>query len=984
MKINIIEDINGRVPFAVVGIFLLIGSSITSTIIINLENKLSGEISISLGVGEIDSMLSSMQADLATALNYAAMRAMDYVGKHPIIRPIDTKVAEGYYGKEIETTEKFSTFEEMKNFNMNWTRNITRVYFNEYIVANYMYDAFNNGKYAINVVAEGKEPIKDWRKIKVKEIYMSIDRQLDSFRDLFTTSSDGFAVIYWEFSVLLDIEIKDLKSNEIIAKREINVSTLATSRLPILMKLVWDYESSINSLSSTLLFTLMSQVFTEGRALVQYGGMKNEVPNIVDNRWLTYLTNVWLMFEQFLVFNSIDPFALANLALNVDDLVAKGYPELAEAQQMFMSDNLLGGLNINIENNLLDVISRNDKSKKEQVNNYINNPKPKENINITRLAEDILNKAIYTYYYYNNKTGELKPIHEFRGYNFTENDVNYIFVHPPPYVYENKTYKKIEIRKDKFEPNYKFESNGFTYEYVPSTEIKGYEREVLQQLNDTLLQEMEKVFYEVYSETFYISMSREKIDEGYISEPEGDCIVDEGDWEYYSATSTEYVEKGDVIENFPYVEEWIVEWRKEEIWGKEVEIKDAEGHVIGYKCQGNDKFIKYKKEKVILRVNVNFRDIDKLYSYRNVEVFNRKDYNLYNISKDFVKRFVENRTKLLKNEITSSTISLPSSPSSCYAMNWLKGIHGEVAKALYDEIFKEIKRDGKTILKVEISSETNYKEKEYNELIDEHVSQLLNKFKGRMDHYINDSKYRNKTTGNYLSCGAKVVATIRKWYVEEIEKKLQEIANKMKNEIKNNIDRNLDKHVDENTKQKIEEIQEKKGNVNVDIHSLPPVQFGLTISLEGKWKEEIGFSINQDPDYFTYKGLSSNDLYRFKVKNICLFGPTGLPVLPTPVTPWVITINTWYIEVQGEFAKFEVTDTVGEMHPDILFGNVGSCFVREERLVKDEICSGEFIGYVCPIKFRIYTINFAITPPSFIGDMNPTSYPVEKDPKEGW
>ncbi|MCD6572983.1 MAG: hypothetical protein J7K95_02680, partial [Thermoplasmata archaeon] len=117
----------------------------------------------------------------------------------------------------------------------------------------------------------------------------------------------------------------------------------------------------------------------------------------------------------------------------------------------------------------------------------------------------------------------------------------------------------------------------------------------------------------------------------------------------------------------------------------------------------------------------------------------------------------------------------------------------------------------------------------------------------------------------------------------------------------------------------------------------------------------------------------------FLEKNKCLFGPTGLPILPTPVTPWVITINAWYIEIQGSFSRFEIIDTIGEMNPDMLFGESDQAYVREYQMVRDPTHHLEKIGYTTPISFVLKTGNIAIVPPSFIGDINPTSYPEEKE-----
>jgi len=114
---DILKDKKGRVPFALLGIFLMIGSSITSTVIVNIENKMAGEVYESVGVQEISSMISFMQADLSMALNYAAMKAMDYAGKHPVTKPDANPVAKDYCGRDLKEGEGFADCDILPTIN---------------------------------------------------------------------------------------------------------------------------------------------------------------------------------------------------------------------------------------------------------------------------------------------------------------------------------------------------------------------------------------------------------------------------------------------------------------------------------------------------------------------------------------------------------------------------------------------------------------------------------------------------------------------------------------------------------------------------------------------------------------------------------------------------------------------------------------------------------------------------------------------------
>ncbi len=1004
---NILNDRKGRVPFALLGVFLLIGSSITSTIIINIENKFSETTYESLGIWEVDSLISLMQADLAVALNYAATKAMEYVGKNPVTKPnCSKKAAIDYFGNHF-SKDKF-TFEEIKRFNQNWTRNITRIYFNKYIIANYMNDAFNNGRYAINVISKyenpKKGPIEKWRDIFIKEIKMHLDREntylnpstplpilSENIRNILSVPVNEVCV-YWVFGVPLDIEIKDLETKKIIGKRKINISTLVTSRMPLLMEMAYKYKESLEGEGATILMTLFSELYTEMRALAQYGGMKTKVPNIVDNRWLQYVANAVLLIQQFAVFNSIDPVTIICLFHNMKDFAAQGFPEkegikgdiediyknqAEEALEIFGNIDKYSFFSIDEDPAVVN-------KTKEKVS------KPKsERMNITRLAEDLLFNTTYTYYYV-NKSGdkwENKTFHEFRGYCFEENEKNWTYVSPPYYIYKN------ESTGETFQsPSYEGKCiirNGKYYVYIPPD--NQYKREKINKLSDTVLSQLSKIINETYYATFATTINRQTIstywEEG---DPTKDPYWNEEesttDWRYINATKeTEVLENGDVILHFPYTETWVVIWHKKHIFvHKEKEpVVDENGKIIGWKwvVKERETFIEVKEERVKFKISViTTEDVIKPFNITNITLFVNNisntfiDYNLHNISKDFVKDFVTKiRDKGLKNEISWDITTKGrgiTKGKNKYAMKWLYGFEGEVAKAL-KEIYEEIKKDN---ISVKITEEYQYRKKDYDETIENHIEQLKRKFLEKKDRYIDKERY--KLGDKYKSCGARVIAKMRAWYVNTLWEMLNESKEKLKKSVEDNVTKALEKrNLDKSLFEKRKEAKE----LNLDISNLlPSLQFGLNMPLKRNEtiEEWAGFSIDQKPDYFNYRE-SEKDLYRFKVKNICLFGPTGLPLLPTPITPWVITINAWYIEVEGEYEEFEITDTIGEMVPHALFGDAETSFVLRKHSIEDEICSGETIGDCEPLEFKIKTVSVCITPPGFVGDIDTYSYTKE-------
>ncbi|MEF8784362.1 MAG: hypothetical protein V5A45_00400 [Haloarculaceae archaeon] len=108
--------------------------------------------------------------------------------------------------------------------------------------------------------------------------------------------------------------------------------------------------------------------------------------------------------------------------------------------------------------------------------------------------------------------------------------------------------------------------------------------------------------------------------------------------------------------------------------------------------------------------------------------------------------------------------------------------------------------------------------------------------------------------------------------------------------------------------------------------------------------------------------------------------PAGLPLAP-PVTPWVTTVNYWEVEVRGEYSRFAVSVPRGT--PDT--PGARFTYVRDSGTVSldlDEDGTEERLGRTTRISFRTQTsVAIAVPPkPRGVGDVDGTM--DEKSP--GW
>ncbi|MBZ0177526.1 MAG: hypothetical protein K8F55_19810, partial [Candidatus Methanoperedens nitroreducens] len=89
-NIHFLRDDSARVPFVVIGIFLVILSTIISLNLTRMDIKMAKTMSSNIEISAPDQALAYAKADLKRALNYAGMEALKKLGETPVINPDNT------------------------------------------------------------------------------------------------------------------------------------------------------------------------------------------------------------------------------------------------------------------------------------------------------------------------------------------------------------------------------------------------------------------------------------------------------------------------------------------------------------------------------------------------------------------------------------------------------------------------------------------------------------------------------------------------------------------------------------------------------------------------------------------------------------------------------------------------------------------------------------------------------------------------------
>jgi len=434
---KMMADARGRIPFALLGVFLVIGSAIVSGIITTLEKERTKNISYMLKQDSVTYLIRYAETDMARILSYSFLKAFQKVGELPVIysnlpTPASKDYADfnenGVYDRE--DPDIIDDYEEIVKFNQNWARNMARKYFNDYLNITFKNNLYRDTYYSINIFdPENNGAIDNWRDIKLSTVNMELKRE-DEIDLLISEKSKSYPVYWKAFIDNFKIEICNLSSGKKWIK-EIDISCLIPSRLPLLIKLIKTYQNSIDGISPLMgLFTVIGEGYTEIRTLLQYADKYDWVANIVDNRWLQYLTNLCLIFIEYMVFNSVDPLSLAYLVININDLISKSNVTakdkyITEEMDVAISDFLINYVPLqpfSYDNFFRTVGKQNEIDAKEIITNLQNKVNSSivqrsGNVSVAETAKNLLEKSEILYYYINDK-GEHKVEKEFKGYSF--------------------------------------------------------------------------------------------------------------------------------------------------------------------------------------------------------------------------------------------------------------------------------------------------------------------------------------------------------------------------------------------------------------------------------------------------------------------------------------------------------------------------------------------------------------------------------------
>lgn len=881
------QDDSAKVPFAVIGIFLLLVSVIASINLVRMDVRMAKAMSSPGEISAPDTALLYAKADLARAINYAGMDALKQLGETPVIIPDN---GSAYYSDDSEETTR------------NRAKAMMRHTLNQYIESNYRYDTYAYRGYSVNV-----EPLDSWDGINIQPIRMKLNRSL--VPPVMPPGEKGYET-YWKVSVPLKIHLTELASGTELTGSNITIETLITARYPLLKDLTDEYSARLNGSNAVMVeTTALSMAYTWARGYMQY--YRGAPDNIVNNTHLSLMLNGALLLDQGFVFNSVDPMSIV---------------EYAKQTAYVLTGKSTDYGNVSLDNGSIKIDPQQDAF------NSTGDPEGAQE-DYNRAKQFDINATPITDYLNNDSMP---------GGSFAAQQIRSVI----PQVYSTGLVTGVARQTS--------ETEGSHDGYESSHNVEGWGEPDSMSLVGTVPRE-NTVPGVLYGEIWELTWTRSHVWRHYYTV-------------YYECTKTRSYACSD-SEGKPSTctEEYTDTCSRTEYDEMTTTDTRVDRVTITQKAQENSNTnipLKYRGGALSSRNDVvkPFEPKDVDYSAAHSDTQIEDAYVHY---KSDV--FDANKVSNLKNQGLSGNTDARTYSSNSPAPNYIAspGWLPREAQDAVDEITEAINRD------VHLDPNINYTVFPVpSDLLIAARDDLIMKIKQNEQNYVDKESYYNGA--QYYSTSAKLISLMREWYVDEVKYQIYEKFTGGSDMINDEIKKNFSEP------DKVMQANRDGAKLLSRGMYLP---FGLTMRAyhtddEGNvypseeleaWNESVTLVVNQEPDYL-YAVNNDVELRTLGIRSFNIFGPTGLPVLPS-MNPWLVQTNAWKIEVQGKINKFELIDADNEVHPNPIFGHEAQVYVREEKPVLDLLTNNRRIGNNLPLKFSFTTGTFIAVPPGkYIGD----------------
>ncbi len=255
---SIFQNTDAYIPFAVIGIFIVLAATFTSVYLVKMDSEIAETIYTTEKSDPRQTSVNLAAADLARCLNYAGMEALEWQGEHPVIQPegtqVERKMEDGFMvvpqnqnlergdilkisitlpsdvwgkiealwkDKDVVLIVADSKGNEIKNVNYGQaTGFLQKVYFDEYVE---IPETAESGYASIKLYYGNETKASDWFQIEVSPVK---DITVDCMNQLLAQNYQANMHTFREYAINVQSDLKpeqlEIRRVNGTLKREIN------------------------------------------------------------------------------------------------------------------------------------------------------------------------------------------------------------------------------------------------------------------------------------------------------------------------------------------------------------------------------------------------------------------------------------------------------------------------------------------------------------------------------------------------------------------------------------------------------------------------------------------------------------------------------------------------------------------------------------------------------------------------------------------
>jgi hypothetical protein len=884
------HDTHARIPFAILGVLLLLASSLTTALILHLHTTTSEPLTQPLNLNAATRLTQAAEADLATALNRAATHALIDIGRHPITTPYNSTTQDLLYQRLSHAITPDLAV---------------------YLLAHYTDNQYTDGTYTLNT------PLTNDTVTLNPDTITFTTRTLTLHRTTLPYLGPPPIITpptYLLATLPLTLNLTTLNHPTTPTPRHLTITTLITSRYPLLEALTNEYQTTINGTLTPLwtYTTTTTTLYTMIRTWKHYH--QGQPANIVDNHHLTLLTNAGLLLQQTQTFHTIDPLTITSLLAHTRHTLTQ--PTDTDLTLFNTQTNTTG-------------------------TTY-----PTHNITTTTAnldAGDPLTTPI--------TTTPLLTLHDI-AHTILSNTtgITLTFTQPPNQTdtqtipYTNHTTRDITTlitsRHD----------HGWTLTNITTHTTR----------NDTTDHTIQTITAAIYHATMYTLVTNRTQTTLHI-DPPGPPWHDgpTGSWTdtLTQPESKQLIKppKGHIHTGSPlYQETYNVTYQRTHSYYQDIDLNHSGNHTT---LRLWDNRTDTQTETVILHTILH-----------HAATYNDTSDDITDLLYDNTTLHDPNLNDTLTTYLSQHPDTQPEKQDLITTLNntGTTGLNtdvlGTIPAWVYTTIWGAFDDIDTTLTNLPIDPACNATHYPYPPTLLSHILDNLTALLAtHPPEILAFDDYHPGPT--FLSVGMKTVYAARAWLLDIINTSLHTTITTLIT----NISQTIDNAIPAASGYTAHSIQDVLTNTTDALRDKFTIPFGTPMTLtniqQPTWTEPVLLALDQTPHYLDpYQPLTDGheQLWTLKLRNRCLFGPTGLPILPpTPVTPWILTMNLWAIDVEGEYLRFELLDANNEAAFTPLIGHAPQPYIREAAVITNGTTP---LGENTRIHFAYSTLSCAIVP----------------------